>query len=123
MTATAVPTAMPAGFWRQIDHQLDRIATERPNTFAEVRAILHDPACTEVARYVGTDGARRFDERSGFFAGSGGDRTLLDSLVEASWEVVEMTASYHYRLRHPDSGSALTYTEGDIDDLDRPLRR
>jgi hypothetical protein len=49
----------------------------------------------------------------GFFAGSGGDDTVYDALVEAGWATAWYNASYHYSMRAPD-GSAITYVEGDI---------
>ena len=54
----------------------------------------------------------------GFFAGSGGDGTVQDSLLCAGWSLVWAEASYYYVMRAP-GGSLLTYIEGDVYKGDR----
>lgn len=48
----------------------------------------------------------------GFFAGGGGDDSILANLP-ADWTEVGVRASYHWCMRAPD-GSELTYVEGDL---------
>ncbi len=48
-----------------------------------------------------------------FFAGSGGDDSLMEALRTAGWTVTWAEAPYHYKMQAPD-GSAITYVEGDI---------
>ncbi len=48
-----------------------------------------------------------------FFAGSGGDGSLMESLTDAGWSTLWARASYHYAMQAPD-GSSITYVEGDI---------
>lgn len=50
----------------------------------------------------------------GFYAGSGGDGSVLDSLMAAGWVVTWMEASYYYVLKGPE-GHLVTYCEGDVD--------
>lgn len=107
--------SIPSGFWPQIDHQLARIATEKPDTFEGVRAVLLDQAYDEIVAEVHRNGTRRFDLDSAFFAGSGGDATLDDALEHAGWQMVGFTASYYYIMTHPHTGEALTYIEGDVE--------
>jgi hypothetical protein len=88
-------------FWTAVDDVLDRIASEKPNTFDGVKAILD----THEAK-AGPDEA--------FFAGSGGDRTLYGSLHAAGWETTWFEAGYYYGARHPATGDELSYVEGDV---------
>jgi hypothetical protein len=55
-----------------------------------------------------------------FFAGSGGDGTVWDSLYEAGWTLIWSEASYYWAMRAPD-GSKITYVEGDIYKFDDPV--
>ena len=48
-----------------------------------------------------------------FFAGSGGDQTVMAALTNAGWFVTWAEASYFYRMCAPD-GSLIEYIEGDI---------
>ena len=83
-------------FWAHIDSQISQLRTAK--TADEVLAICPP---TTVA-----DGA-------GFFAGSGGDATVLDALREAGWTVVDWRATYYWCAQAPD-GSLITYVEGDL---------
>ena len=49
----------------------------------------------------------------GFFAGSGGDDTVIDALDDAGWRLAWWEAGYHFAMTAPD-GSGITYVEGDI---------
>lgn len=96
-------------FWSAIDAQLDRIIRDKPSTVEGVLLVL----------------GRRRDasgQLSGFFAGSGGDRSLFGALLAAGWRLEWSVASYFYAVRHPASGDRLTYIEGDVLEGDhRPL--
>lgn len=107
-------TEIPEDFWPQIDHQLERIATEKPDTFEAVRDLLLDLNYDQIVVEVHRNGPRPFDLDSAFFAGSGGDATLLDTLERAGWQTVAFAASYHYAMTHPVTGETLTYIEGDV---------
>ena len=85
-------------FWSKINAQLDAIGATKPDTAAGVIDII--------GRSHG----------HGFFAGSGGDRTLWDALVTAGWSITWMEASYHWGAEHPVTGAQLTYVEGDVYD-------
>ena len=112
MSDTAV---VPTSFWKQIDHQLDRIENEKPNTFAAVRQILLDPIYSEIMQDIGRYGPRSFSDKSAFFAGSGADRALESALAAAGWVVTDYHAYYHYSMRHPQTGQCLEYIEGDLE--------
>ncbi|MFI9629274.1 hypothetical protein [Streptomyces sp. NPDC052042] len=114
MHETPAKSTVPTGFWPQISHQLDRIRTTHPSTFDEVRAILLDPAYTEIVAEMNRNGARSFDADSAFFAGSGGDKTLAEALRAAGWVKVIWRAPYHYAMQHIITAELLTYTEGDV---------
>ncbi|MFF3959684.1 hypothetical protein ACFYY1_41920 [Streptomyces sp. NPDC001890] len=57
----------------------------------------------------------------GFFAGSGGDKTVREALHTAGWELVWAESAVYYTMRAPD-GSLITYIEGDIYRGDRHAR-
>jgi hypothetical protein len=57
----------------------------------------------------------------GFFAGSGGDDTVLDSLEAAGWAPQWFKASYHWAAQAPN-GDVVTYVEGDIYRGDQRVR-
>lgn len=105
---------IPTGFWGQIDHQLHRIHTERPETFDGVRAILLDLAYDDIVVEVHRNEPRPFDADSAFFAGSGGDATLRRALYEAGWFSVASEAMYYYVMESQTNGELLTYIEGDV---------
>lgn len=112
-TTAAVPTT----FWGQIDHQLGRIRTEKPQTFSGLREILMDPAYDQITQDVNRNGARSFGPGQAFFAGSGGDDTVFDALLDAGWMVTKFIADYHYTAIHPTTRGALSYTEGDLEEI------
>lgn len=107
-------TEVPAGFWAQIEHQIDRIADQKPRTFDEIREILMDLAYDKVVAEVHLNGTRRFDPDSAFFAGSGGDLSLPSALELAGWQLTAFAVGYHCVFTHESSGEVLTYTEGDV---------
>lgn len=91
-------------FWDDIAEQLAELQTA--TTADDVLRIL-----------PGTDGA----SGEGFFAGSGGDDTVMEALQEAGWHVTWAEASYYYVMRAPN-GDEITYVEGDIFRGDQALR-
>lgn len=111
-----IPTndPIPAGFWKQIDHQLDRIGNQRPDTFVAIKAILDDPAYDEIQAEIHRNGTRVLPQGQSFFSGSGGDRSLAGALITAGWAPIWTRASYHYAMRNPNTADRLTYIEGDL---------
>lgn len=103
---------IPSGFWQQIAHQLERIQTEKPDTFDTLRAILLDPAYTDITAEINRNGEHTFSKNAAFFAGSGGDATL--SLETIGWHLVSYEALYYYSVKHVRTGETLTYIEGDV---------
>ncbi|MUL61245.1 hypothetical protein B5P44_01585 [Mycobacterium sp. CBMA 213] len=85
-------------FWANVNASLDAI--ERARTVDEVINILNS----------------YFAPSSGeaFFAGSGGDRQLMEALLEAGWTIPWDQGDIYFVARDP-SGNLLTYTEGDVD--------
>lgn len=87
-------------FWERIDESLDRIAVEG-KTVEDVIRILNE-----------------YDSPSSgdaFFGGSGGDRQLLDALLDAGWRPVWVEAEYYFAVKEPHSDAGLTYIEGDVE--------
>jgi hypothetical protein len=82
-------------FWKHIEEQLKEL--ESAKNADDVIRILASDDCSEDA----------------FFAGSGGDGTVMESLLSAGWWVVWAESSYFYTMQAPD-GSMITYIEGDI---------
>lgn len=110
---------IPTGFWPQITHQLAAIVYHRPTTFEGVRRILLDPLYDDITAERNRNGVRHFGPDAAFFAGSGGDETLMRALADAGWQIGTEKASYWYTMTHPATGETLTYTEGDIELGDR----
>lgn len=92
-------------FWQSINHALDRIESEQPATVEAVAAILNDGGNPDGNSLQGV----------AFFGGSGGDRTLRESLRTAGWRTTWAEASYYYRMQSP-TGDVLEYVEGDVYD-------
>ncbi|MCI2958238.1 hypothetical protein MN032_11065 [Agromyces atrinae] len=131
----------PAGFWEQVGAQLDRIESEKPDTFEKLAAILtpitergmiygessYDPEPWVSRVYpnerrvepdafperIVTHGVD-YAPRRAFFPGSGGDRSLYSALRVAGWSLVQSEASYYFVAQHAISGKFLTYIEGDV---------
>ncbi|MER6605732.1 hypothetical protein ABT282_07405 [Streptomyces sp. NPDC000927] len=55
----------------------------------------------------------RMGPNEGFFAGSGGDGTVMEALKDAGWCVIHAESGIWYVMRAPDR-SMITYCEGDI---------
>lgn len=110
----APQTPIPKGFWQQIDHQLDRLGTQRPETFAALRDILLDPAYTAIVHDRNRYGVVTFDTNSAFFSGSGGDNGLADILINCDWRMTDYRAEYYYVMTHKYTKESFTYIEGDV---------
>lgn len=84
-------------FWRDVDACCDKITASR--TVDEVIGILN----------------QFFTPSSGdaFFAGSGGDRQVIDALRAAGWAIVWAGAVYYF-VAKDHAGDLLTYIEGDV---------
>jgi hypothetical protein len=71
----------------------------------------------DVLRILATEGNPYGDpgisHAPAFFAGSGGDESVINALSAAGWHVTWSEASYYYTMAAPD-GSSITYIEGDI---------
>lgn len=91
-------------FWEAIDAQLDAIESEKPDTVAAVIDIIGHAHGTR-------------EPGAGFFAGSGGDRQLRESLVAAGWKITWSDWYHHYEATHPATGQRLEYIEGDVYDI------
>jgi hypothetical protein len=114
MSTMTDAASIPTGFWKQIDHQLDRIEQECPDTYDEVREILLDPAYADVQADMNRNWVRKFSADQAFFAGSGGERSLRSALRDAGWVVTASMAWYYWAVEHPVTKEALTYIEGDV---------
>lgn len=91
-------------FWAAIEEQLTELKDARtPDSVIEILRKDRIPGHSEAG------------SGEGFFAGSGGDGTVLGSLLTAGWVVHWMEASYYYVLKAPDDGGFITYCEGDVD--------
>ena len=93
---------MVGDFWAAIDAQLEELRTAA--TADDVLRIL-----SQDRNPYGRDSS----SADGFFAGSGGDGTVLASLMDAGWELLWFQASYHWAAR-ARNGDRITYIEGDI---------
>jgi hypothetical protein len=96
------------GFWAAVAAQLTELQTAY--TAADVCRILAVEANPYGSTLVAESNA------DGFFAGSGGDDTVLNSLYVAGWRVVEYEADYHWTAEAPN-GDRIEYVEGDIYNL------
>jgi hypothetical protein len=92
-----------SGFWAKVAAQLKEL---RSATTADAVVAILSHERNPYGPGVSTEG-------DGFFAGSGGDDTVYEALMEAGWVPIWYMAAYHYALRAPD-GTAITYVEGDI---------
>ena len=90
------------GFWAAIDAQLEELKSAK--------------SADDVMRILAAErNPDPYNEsKRAFFAGSGGDGTVMDSLLDAGWRVTWSEASYYYTMQAPD-GSKITYIEGDIE--------
>lgn len=113
--ATAIPEGIRArlddgtlcdelGYWTAVDRTLHAIAALPAQTTADVAAILN----------ANPEGVALRSQGIAFFPGSGGENSLRDALRTAGWQVVWSAAAYHYIVRHPITGDAIEYVEGDV---------
>lgn len=91
-------------FWLIIDDQIAQL--QKARTADDVMRIL--------ATGKNPYGDPKITPAPAFFAGSGGDKTVISALLLAGWTVAWSRASYWYAMTAPD-GSSITYTEGDIE--------
>lgn len=98
-------------FWELIDAQIAEL--EKAKTVDGALTILSSERNPYGPDWDGMDGGA-----DGFFAGSGGDATVLDALAEAGWRLVWSEAIYYWVMEapegEPDEDRLLTYIEGDI---------
>jgi hypothetical protein len=90
-----------SAYWDGIEAGLERISSVKPQTYAEVWAILDTLPGGEVS------------SGDAFFGGSGGDLSLSEVLSNAGWRYVWSEASYYWCMRSP-AGDVITYVEGDV---------
>ncbi|ANZ13333.1 hypothetical protein ACH4YO_40665 [Streptomyces noursei] len=97
---------MTDDFWAVIKDQLKEL--ESATSADDVIRILSPDRNPYGPDWDGMDGAAE-----GFFAGSGGDGRVTESLDEAGWTTVWFKAHYYWAMRAPN-GDVITYIEGDI---------
>lgn len=90
-------------FWATISAQLKQAST----------AATADDVLRIFATAGNPYGDPHISGAPGFFAGSGGDDTLMGALYDAGWSLAWAEASYHWAMRAPD-GTGITYVEGDL---------
>jgi hypothetical protein len=91
-------------FWAEIDAQLEQV--RQASTVDEVLAACPPIQGTSVG--------------AGFFAGSGGDESIMGALDPAKgWRFVRIAADYYW-VAQDANGDFLAYTEGDMDKGDNP---
>ncbi|MCX4681674.1 hypothetical protein OG413_41470 [Streptomyces sp. NBC_01433] len=95
---------MPDTFWTVIAQQHKELESAR--TADDVLRILSHARNPYGPNWDGAAG-------DGFFAGSGGDRTVAAALRTAGWTAVWAESPVYYTMRALD-GSMITYIEGDI---------
>jgi hypothetical protein len=86
-------------FWATVDASLEEL--KKAKTANAVVRVLN----------------KHFNKSSGdaFFAGSGGDGSVLSSLTSAGWTVVWYRAHYYWAAQSPeDNGGYIEYVEGDV---------
>ena len=100
---------MTVDFWGAVKQQLTELRTAASaDDVLRILSVDRCPYRLEDPNWDGIDG-----KAEGFFAGSGGDDTLWDALIDAGWETVWSEAAYYYAMRAPN-GDVITYCEGDI---------
>lgn len=93
---------MADNFWTVVAEQLDELRTA--GTADDVVRILSKERNPYGHESIAADG---------FFAGSGGDGTVWESLFDAGWRTRWMDAGYYWSAEAPN-GDRITYVEGDI---------
>ncbi|MFD7605127.1 hypothetical protein ACFWAN_32390 [Streptomyces mirabilis] len=94
---------MPDKFWEEIASQLSELESAQ-SADDVIRILSHERNPYKDGVPTGADG---------FFAGSGGDGTVRESLEAAGWKMRWSRAGYFYAMQAPDC-SEITYIEGDI---------
>lgn len=97
------------GYWAAYDATLVRVRSERPSTFAELKAILdrfHHGALAA---------------GDAFFPSSSADEELWEALEDAGWLIEFGEASYVYEALHPATGARFEFVEGDLYNQTPPL--
>lgn len=91
-------------YWTAHAATLARIRTEKPTTFAALKAIVDQfhPDMGDIPFSGDT------------FFPSGGEDTIADALYDAGWRLRFVEGDYYYRAHHPDTRDTLTYIEGDL---------
>ncbi|MEV8372991.1 hypothetical protein AB0P21_09655 [Kribbella sp. NPDC056861] len=100
---------MTDAFWNAVEAQL--VELETAATADDVLRILSQE------RNPYGPGSSSAD---GFFAGSGGDGSVMGSLEKAGWSVTWSEASYYWVMEAPN-GDKIRYVEGDIYRGDRTV--
>ncbi|MFJ3634611.1 hypothetical protein [Streptomyces sp. NPDC090112] len=95
---------MSDNFWAVIRAQLRELKSAQ--SADDVIGILAHDRNPYGPNWDGADG-------DAFFAGSGGDYSVWDSLDDAGWTQIWAEWHGYYAMRAPD-GSVITYVEGDI---------
>lgn len=90
-------------FWEVIADQLAELET----------AQTADDVCRILANERNPYGPEMVTSTDAFFAGSGGDGSVRESLYKAGWKLVASKAYYYWAMRAPN-GDCITYVEGDI---------
>ena len=94
------------GYWAAYDATLARVRSERPSTFAELKAMLD----------VFHHGALADSAASAFFPSQSADEELWEALADAGWSIEFGEAGYVYEARHPITGARFEFVEGDLYD-------
>lgn len=84
-------------FWSNVNAALDKL--QKCRTVDEAIDVLN----------------KHFTAQAGdaFFEGSGGDRTVWETLTDVGWKIVWSTADYFYVIEDLE-GNRMTYIEGDV---------
>lgn len=98
-------------FWEVIDAQLKELQS----------AATADDVMRILAKSRDPYGPDHGTSTEAFFAGSGGDGTVMDSLIVAGWDVVWAQAHYYWVMKAPN-GDLVTYIEGDLYRGDTAIR-
>jgi hypothetical protein len=86
-------------YWGAYEATLARIRSEKPDTFAALKAVL--------------DSFEPPSSGDAFFP-DGADDTLAEALEDAGWHIHFAEATYVYYAQHSTTNARLTYVEGDI---------
>lgn len=96
-----------SGYWSRYEATLARVRSERPQSFAALKAILDD-----------------FEPPSSgdaFFPSQAADDELYDALMDAGWRVRFVEGGYVYEARNVLGVLQFEFVEGDLYDKSPPL--